>query len=99
MRREKTKIKSKINLIHYLKLKFNVTRRKIRRKTHNLTQSYARNDSIDHRIKGFLFHDFKNKVQHLRVDFFLFSPQNLDFKHSLNAEMSLEEEESKRFDD
>ena len=29
----------------------------------------------------------------------LFSQQNLDFKHSLETEMSLEEEENKRFKD
>ena len=40
----------------------------------------------------FSFADFENKVTHLRGDFFQFSQPILDFKHSLNAKMSLEEE-------
>ena len=31
-------------------------------KMHNLTQSHARIDSIDCRIKGFSFHKFKDKI-------------------------------------
>ena len=30
-------------------------------KTHNLTQSRARNDPINRRIHGFLFHDFEDE--------------------------------------
>ena len=63
----------------------------------NLTRSRARNDQITRQIKGFSFCDFKNKAQHSREDLFLFSPQNLDFKHSLDMKMSLEEVENKRF--
>ena len=36
---------------------------------------------------------------HAISDFFQFSPPNLDFKHSSDAKMSLEEEEIKRFKD
>ena len=41
-------IKFKINLIYDLKLKSDAIRRNIRRKTCNLSQSYARNDLISH---------------------------------------------------
>ena len=98
IKRENIKL-STIRLIYYSKLKSNTIRRKIKKKTRNLTQSCARNDPIDCRIKGFLFCDFENKVRHSRSNFFQFSPQNLDFKHSMDAEMSLEEEESERFKD
>ena len=30
-------------------------------KTHNLTQSHARNDPINHRIPGFSFRDFEDE--------------------------------------
>ena len=90
-KREKTKIQYKINLIYDSKLKSNATSRIFRRKTRNLNQSRARNYLIDRSIKGFSFHNFKNKVRRSRVDFFRFSPQNLDFKYSVDAEMSLEE--------
>ena len=63
----------------------------IRRKTHSLTQSHARNDLINRQIKGFSFCNLKNKAWCSRGDFFLFSLQNLDFNHSLENEMSLEE--------
>ena len=66
-------------------------------KTLNLTRSRARNDPINRWILGFSFRDFKNEVRHLRCDFFRFSQPILDFKCSLDAEMSLEEEEFKRF--
>ena len=59
-------------------------------KTRNLTWSRARNDPINYRIQGFLFRDFKNEVRRSRCDFFHFFQPILDFKYSLDAEMSLE---------
>ena len=50
-------------------------------------------------IKGFLFCDFVDKIWHSRGDFSLFFRRNLDFKHSLNVEIDLEEDEIKRFKD
>ena len=93
----KTNIKSNINLIYDSKLKYNATGRKIRRKTRNLTQSRARNDPINHQIQDFSFRDFQNKFRHSRGDFFLFSPPILDFKHSFDAETSLDEVKNKIF--
>ena len=61
----------------------------------NLTRSRTQNDPINRQIKGFSFRNFKNEVQCSRGDFFWFSPQNLDFKFSLGAKTSLEEEEIK----
>ena len=52
-KREKTKIKSKANLISNSKMKSNVKARVIRRKTRILTQDIARNDAIDSRSKAF----------------------------------------------
>ena len=63
----------------------------------NLTQSRARNDPINCQIQGFSLLDFENEVRRSRCDFFQFSQPLLDFKHSLDVEMSLEEEEFKRF--
>ena len=68
-------------------------------KTHNLTPNSCRVDPIDFRTKGFLFRNFEDKIRHLRGDFSLFFWQNLDFKHSLDAETSIEEEKIKRFKD
>ena len=65
----------------------------------NLAQSRTRNDPINRRIQGFSFCDFENEVQRSRCDFFRFFPPNLDFKPSLDAKISLEEEEFKRFKD
>ena len=59
---------------------------------HNLTQSRAQ---IDHWIKDFSFGDFEDKVWHSRGEFSLFFQRNLDFKHSLDVELSLKEEEMK----
>ena len=64
-------------------------------KTCNLTQSCARNDPINCRIQGFSFRNFENAVRRSRCDFFLLLQPILDFKHSLDAEMSLEELETK----
>ena len=99
MRREKYENEYKINLIYDSKWKDNDIGRNILMKTHNLTGNRARNDPIDHRIKGFSFHDFDDKIHHSRGDFSLFFQQNLDFKHSLEAKIDLEEEEIKRFKD
>ena len=63
------------------------------RKTQIITQDSAQNDLIDRRIKGFSFRDFEDDHRHSRSDFFLFSPRNLTFKHSLYVEIDLEDEE------
>ena len=94
-KREKTKKLSKIQLIYYSKLKSNDTRQKIRRKTHNLTWY----DPIDCWTKGFSFHEFESEFHNSIDEISLFFWQNLDFKHSLDAKMSLEEKEIKRFKD
>ena len=91
VKREKIKIKSKIRLISYSKLKSNVIRRYIRRKTQFLTHDSAQIDPINCQIKGFSFHQFEDNCQHSRSNFSLFSQQNVTFKHSLDVEMSLEE--------
>ena len=64
-------------------------------KTHNLTRSHAQNDPINRWIQGFSFRDFENEVWRSRCDFFRFFQPILDFKHSSNIEMSLEELEIK----
>ena len=99
MKREKTKIKSNIILIYDSKLKYNDIGLRITMKTHNLNRSRARIDPIDRWIKGFLFCNFEDEIRHSRGNFSLFFLRNLYFKHSLDAEMSLEEEEMKRFKD
>ena len=68
-------------------------------KTHNLTQDNDRNDLIDCRIKGFSLWYFEDDRQHSRGEFPLFFQRNLIFNHSLESEMSLEEEESEIFKD
>ena len=77
--------------------KSNAKGRKIMMKTCNLTQSRAQNDPINRRIQGFSFRYFKNKGRRSRCDFFWFFQPIIDFKHSLDAKMSLEDEEFKRF--
>ena len=91
--------KIEINLIYDSKLKSNVIGRQIMRKTQTLTQDSARIDPIAHRIKGFSFRKFEDDRQHSRSDFPLFSQRNLTFKHSLDMEEYLEDEEGKRFKD
>ena len=54
---------------------------------------------INHWIKGSSFHNFEDKIRHSSGDFSLFFRRNHDFKHFLDMEMSLEEEEIKRFKD
>ena len=66
-------------------------------KTHNLTQSRAWNDPTNRRIQGFSFRDFENEVWCSRCDFLWFPWSISDFKHSLDAEMNLEDAEIKRF--
>ena len=56
-------------------------------------------DLIDGRIKGFSFRNFEDKIWHSRDDFSLFFQRNIDFKHSLDTEIDLEEDEIKRFKD
>ena len=63
------------------------------------TRDSARNDPIDCQIKGFLFCNFEDECRHSRIDFSLFSPRNLTFKHSVDVEIDLEAKESKRFKD
>ena len=93
----KTIIKMKLNLIYNSKCKSNAKWWKIRMKTHNLTQSRARNDPINYRIQGFSFPDFENEVLHSICNCFQFPWSISDFKHSLDAETILEDEEIKRF--
>ena len=78
-------------------MKYDVIEREIRRKTQILTQYSTRNDPIDRWIKGSSFPE--DEFRQVRSDLSLFSSQNLTFKHSLDAEIDLEEEESKRFKD
>ena len=66
-------------------------------KTLNLTWIRAQNNPINRRIQGFSSRTFENKVRHSRCDFSQFPRSILDFKHSLDAEMRLEDEEFKRF--
>ena len=74
--------------------------KRFRRKAHNLTRDSNRNDPINHRIQGFSFSDLENDRRHSRVELSLFFRRNLTFNHSVDAEMSLkEEEESERFKD
>ena len=59
----------------------------------------ARIDPIDHRIKKISFRKFVEDRRHSRINFSLFSHQNLTFKHSLDMKIDLEAKESKRFKD
>ena len=68
-------------------------------KTRNLTQSHAWNDPINRQIQCFSFRDFENEVRRSRCDFFRFFQPILDFKHSSDAKMSLEELKIKWFSD
>ena len=63
----------------------------------NLSRIRAQNDPINRRIHGFSSRTFENEVRQWRCDFFQFYQPILDFKYSLDAEMSLEDEEFKRF--
>ena len=68
-------------------------------KKYNLIWSRAWIDQINRWIKGFSFLDFEDKIQNSRGNFSLFFWWNLDFKHSRDAKMSLEEEEINKFKD
>ena len=85
-----------MNLIYNSKLKYDDIGRESRKKIWILTWDSAR---IDCRIKGFSFFYFEDDRRHLRKDFSLFYTWNLTFKHSLDAEIDLEEKERKRFKD
>ena len=85
----KTEIITKIKVIYDSICKANAKGRQIKMKTHNLTRSRARNDPINCQIQGFSFCDFENEVRRSSCNFFLFFQPILDFKHSLDAEMSL----------
>ena len=69
------------------------------RKTHNLTQDSNRNDLINFRIQGFSFRDFEDDHRCSRGKFSLFDQQNLASNHSVDAEMSLQTNGSKRLKD
>ena len=56
-------------------------------------------DPITLWIKGFSFHEFEDDRWHLRINFSLFSQQNLPFKYSSDAEIDLEAIKIKRFKD
>ena len=60
-------------------------------KRRNLTQSRAWIDPLNRQIQGFSFRDFENKVWCSRCDFFRFFQPILNFKHSSDAEIILEE--------
>ena len=98
-KKEKTKIKIEIDLIYYSKLKYIVIKIKIRTKTWFLTQDSARIDQISRQIKGFSLREFEDKRWRSRINFSLFSQQNLTFKHSSDVEMSLEAKGSTIFKD
>ena len=59
----------------------------------------TQSNPINCRIQGFSFHDFENKVWRSICDFFRFPWSISDFKHSMDAEMSLEDAKIKRFSD
>ena len=61
-KKEKTLKVLKIRLIYYLKLKYNSTRRKIKKKPYNITQNCAQNDLIHNRIKTFHYTFEKIKI-------------------------------------
>ena len=77
----------------------NVKGRNIRTKTWFLTQYSAQIDPISCQIKGYSFWKFEDNQWHSRIDFSLFSQQNLTLKHFVDAEIDLEAIESKRFKD
>ena len=68
-------------------------------KTRNLTRDSDRNDPINRRIQGFSFRDFENNRRCSRGELSLIDRRNLTFNHSVDAKMSLEAIESKRFKD
>ena len=80
-------------------MKYDVIGSEIRRKTQILTPNSDQSGLIDHLIKGSSFRNFEDEFWHLGSNFSLFSPRNLTFKHSLDAKIDIEEEESKRFKD
>ena len=68
-------------------------------KTHILTQDSDWNDPINHRIQGFSFRNFENDRQCSRDEFSLINQRNLNFNHSVDAEMGIEAIRSERFKD
>ena len=56
----------------------------------NLTQSSLRNDPINRRMQGYSFRNFRRRRWSSRCKFSLLFQSNLDLKHSIDAEMSLE---------
>ena len=64
-------------------------------KTCHLSQRRAQNDPINRRIQGLSFRNFRNKACHSRCDFFQFFQPIIDFKHSSDVKISLEEVEIK----
>ena len=61
-------------------------------------QNHAQNDPIKIRIKDFLSTFQKIKIHNSSGEFFFLPGQKLDFKHSLDADLSLAEEENKIFE-
>ena len=61
------------------------------------TKSCTRNDLIDSQIKDFCLTFLKMDIWNSSSDFSLFFRPNLNFKDSLDAEMSIDEVETKRF--
>ena len=63
-------------------------------KSHNLTQISLRNDPINRQMQGFSFQIDEDENWSSRCDFFLLSRSKLDFKHSIDAEMHQEQQET-----
>ena len=66
-------------------------------KTRSLTKNCDRIDPINHRNQGYSSKSKNRDSWSSSVDFFLVDCRNLDLKHSLDVEMSLEEIRIKRF--
>ena len=66
-------------------------------KTCNLTRNCTRDDTINCRIKAFHYVIRKIKIQSSINKFFVLPKKNLNFEHSLDMELSLEEDQNKIF--
>ena len=69
------------------------------RKIHNLTQEHNQNGPIYCQMKDFYFALEKIDLWSLGNESRLFLQQNLDFKHFVDVELSLEEDQNKGFKD
>ena len=63
-------------------------------KTRNLTQISLRNDPINRRMQGFIFRVSEDEVWSSRCEFSFLFQLNFEFKDSMGAEMSQEQEET-----